>query len=74
MDAKEWGQCRDCRWWQIEPESEIENLTMGMCIDEKLYPFLVRVSGNSGCNRFDRGKPARAEGSSGTPPTAKPTR
>jgi hypothetical protein len=65
MADSEWGLCKDCKWWQIEPKAAVENLTMGLCIDEKLQRFLVRVSGNSGCNRFtpaslpgsrDRGK------------------
>jgi hypothetical protein len=46
----------------------------GLCIDEKLLPLLLRVSGNSGCNRFMEGKPAKAAGSSKAPPEAKPTR
>jgi hypothetical protein len=47
---------------------------MGFCIDEKLQPFRLRVSGNSGCNRFMSGKPARAVGSSEAPPAAQPAR
>ena len=52
MAESEWGLCKDCKWWQIEPKTAVENLTMGLCIDEQLQPFLLRVSGNSGCNRF----------------------
>ncbi|MGC2277885.1 MAG: hypothetical protein WA571_17865 [Candidatus Binatus sp.] len=51
-----------------------KNLTMGLCIDDKLQKFKLRVSGNSACNRFIEGKPAHAKGSSSQPPTAKPTR
>jgi hypothetical protein len=51
-----------------------ENPTMGLCIDENLQPYLLRVSGNSGCNRLLKGMPARPKGSSGQPPTAKPQR
>jgi hypothetical protein len=69
-----WGLCKDCKWWQIEPHASPQNTTMGLCIDEKLQPFLLRVSGNSGCNRFLPGKPAKAAGSGNAPPTAKPTR
>ncbi len=69
-----WGFCKDCKWWQIEPAASLNNLTMGLCIDEKLQPFLRRVSGASGCNRFSEGKPAHAKGSGEAPPTAKPTR
>jgi hypothetical protein len=69
-----WGLCKDCKWWQIEPGSSTENTTMGLCIEEQLQPFLLRVSGNSGCNRFMPGKPATAVGSSKAPPEAAPTR
>ena len=72
--AKDWGLCKNCKWWQIEPRATIENLTMGLCIDEALQPYLMRVSGNSGCNRFVKGKPARSAGSSDHPPTAAPQR
>jgi hypothetical protein len=71
---KDWGLCKDCKWWQIEPSASIENLTLGLCIEEELQPYLLRVSGNSGCNRFMPGAPARAQGSSEAPPRAKPTR
>jgi hypothetical protein len=74
MADSEWGLCKDCKWWQIEPKAAVENLTMGLCIDEKLQPFLLRVSGNSGCNLFMPGKPARAKGSSEAPPSAEPVR
>ena len=70
----EWGLCKDCKWWQIEPDAGATNTTMGLCIEEKLQPFLLRVSANSGCNRFMPGKPAKAEGSGSAPPTAGPTR
>ncbi len=74
MAQSEWGLCKDCKWWQIEPGATIENLTLGLCVEEKLQPFRLRVSGNSGCNRFLPGKPARAQGSGEAPPTAEPTR
>jgi hypothetical protein len=73
-EESEWGLCKDCKWWQIEPEAEVANLTLGLCIDEKLQPYRLRVSGISGCNRFMPGDPARAEGSGAAPPSAKPTR
>ena len=69
-----WGLCRDCKWWQIEPDGAVANTTLGLCIDEELQPFLLRVSGNSGCNRFMPGKPATAVGSSKAPPEAAPMR
>ena len=74
MTRENWGECKDCKWWQLEPDSSIANTTVGQCIEEKLQPFLLRVSGNSGCNRFLPGKPARAPGSGEAPPTAEPTR
>jgi hypothetical protein len=74
MSQSEWGLCKECKWWQVEPKATVANTTMGLCIDEKLQPFRLRVSGNSGCNRFMGGKPARAEGSSDAPPTAEPQR
>jgi hypothetical protein len=74
MSQNGWGQCKDCKWWQIEPKSSVENLTLGLCIDEDLQQFRLRVSGNSGCNRFMSGKPARAAGSANAPPTAEPVR
>jgi hypothetical protein len=69
-----WGLCKDCKWWQIEPKAPAKNQTMGLCIDDKMQKFKLRVSGNSGCNRFMEGEPAHAKGSSAQPPTAKPTR
>jgi hypothetical protein len=72
-DAK-WGLCKDCKWWQLEPGASLTNTTMGLCIEEKLQRFNLRVSGNSGCNTFAPGKPAHAEGSAAIPPTAAPQR
>jgi hypothetical protein len=74
MAESEWGLCKDCKWWQIEPQAAVENLTMGLCIEEQLQPFRLRVSGNSGCNRFLPGQPARAQGSGQAPPEAQPVR
>ncbi|HYV38643.1 MAG TPA: hypothetical protein VE988_23365 [Gemmataceae bacterium] len=71
---KQWGLCKDCKWWQIEPQAHAVDNTTGLCIDEDLQPFQLLVSGSSGCNRFMEGEPARAKGSSGHPPTAKPVR
>jgi hypothetical protein len=47
---------------------------MGMCIDEELLTYQLRVWGNSGCNRFLPGKSARAEGARAKPPAAMATR
>lgn len=72
--ADQWGLCKDCKWWQIEPDASVENTTVGLCIEEQLQPYQLRVSGNSGCNVFMPGKPARAKGSSQQPPIAAPVR
>ena len=74
MPDQDWGLCKDCKWWQIELDATAENLTLGLCIDEKLQSFRLRVSGNSGCNRFMPGEPAKAKGSGEAPPRAKPSR
>jgi hypothetical protein len=74
MTGVEWGKCKDCKWFQVEPSANVANNTMGLCIDEKLLRFRLRVSGNSGCNRFMAGKVAHAEGSSCSPPTAAASR
>lgn len=74
MVETDWGLCNDCKWWQIEPNAKVSKTTLGLCIDEELQPFVLRVSGESGCNRFMEGEPARAKGSSKAPPVAVPVR
>jgi len=74
MADSDWGLCKDCKWWQIEPEAKVDARTLGVCIDDTLYQYLLRVSGDSGCNYFAAGEPARAKGSSSAPPTAKQSR
>jgi hypothetical protein len=69
-----WGPCKSCKWWQIEPDARVADETLGFCIDEKILAFLVRITGNGGCNRWTQGEPARAKGSSDAPPSAQPTR
>ena len=73
-DQSTWGLCSQCKWWQIEPDAELMKDTKGLCIEQKLQPYLLRVSGDSGCNLFVEGDPARAAGSGDSPPTAKPAR
>ncbi len=70
MSSEQWGLCKECKWWQIEPEGHVADQTIGMCIDEELLGYHLRVSGNSGCNRFMAGSPAKATGSSAKPPAA----
>lgn len=74
MAESNWGLCRDCKWWQLEPRANISNTTVGLCIEEQLQPYQLRVSGASGCNVFVPGKPAHATGSAAAPPTAVATR
>jgi hypothetical protein len=74
MVETDWGLCNECKWWQIEPKATVSKTTLGLCIEEELQPFLLRVSGESGCNRFMEGDVARAKGSSKAPPVAVTTR
>ena len=74
MAASDWGMCKDCEWWQIDPGAKIADNTMGVCTEEALQPFRLRVSGESGCNHYTPGEPTHAAGSSATPPTAQPHR
>lgn len=74
MANTNWGLCKECKWWQLEPKAPPTNTTAGLCIEERLQPFRLRVTGISGCDRFMEGKPAHAKGSGSAPPTAKPTR
>jgi len=74
MPVKEWGECKDCKWFQIEPGKTAKNNTMGLCIEEALQSIRLRVSGNSGCNLFMAGEVAHAAGSSSAPPTVEATR
>ncbi len=71
---KDWGLCKDCKWWQIEPKAAIMGTTAGLCIEEQIQPINLRITGNGGCNRFMEGKPAHAAGSGSAPPTAEPVR
>ena len=74
MAASDWGLCKECRWWQIDPGATAADNTMGLCTEEALQPFRLRVSGSSGCNHFAPGEPAQAAGSSAAPPKAEPQR
>jgi len=74
MAETEWGECRDCKWFQVEPGATVGDNTLGLCIDEELQSYRLRVSGNSGCNRFMAGEVAHAAGSSSAPPVAEATR
>jgi hypothetical protein len=58
----------------LEPRVKAANNTMGLCIEEELQRFRLRVSGNSGYNHFVSGAVAHAQGSSCAPPVATATR
>ena len=66
--TEQWGLCKNCKWWQIEPDARIADTTLGSCIDEDLVAFRLLVSGNSGCIHFMAGMPERAVGASSEPP------
>ena len=72
MAESNWGLCKDCEWWQIEPDADVTDTTMGLCREDDLQPLLLRVAGNSGCNQFSPSESTRAAGSGETPPTAQP--
>jgi len=69
-----WGLCKTCKWWQIEIGAAAKSDTLGLCIDEDLLEYNLRVSGDSGCTHYMAGEPAHAGGSASAPPTAKPVR
>jgi hypothetical protein len=64
MHHGEWGECHHCKHFQVEPDAEIGGDTLGHCTHHELEHFQLRVSGESGCNHFERGTPSRAEGAS----------
>jgi hypothetical protein len=72
MSTQNWGECMHCQWWQVEPHASIAEHTMGLCIEEELLPYQLLMAGDSGCNRFSDGEPARQAGSSERPPVAEP--
>ncbi len=72
--TSDWGPCESCKWWQVEPETVPDKHILGQCIDEKLQAFELSLSGDSGCNRYMKGQPAKARGAGEQPPVAQPTR
>lgn len=73
-NKQNWGICMECQWWQVEPEADITEGTLGFCIDEQLQSYRLSIPGNGGCTRFAAGDPARGTGSSQQPPVAVPAR
>ena len=53
--GEERGHCKGCKWWQAGHDNlAAEDLTIGLCMQPELTHFSLQVSGNSGCNRFER--------------------
>lgn len=69
---KQWGLCKGCKWWQLEPEDRAGNNSLGLCIEEHLQAYRLRVNGASGCNEFQAGRHPHVAGSAAAPPTAEP--
>jgi hypothetical protein len=67
-DDHEWGLCKNCEYWQVEPKAQVADATLGHCVHEELEHFNLRVSGQSGCNHYAPGQPKREEGASAAPP------
>lgn len=65
-----WGNCLHCKWWQLEPGDAPSETTHGVCTERSMLPYLLRVSGGSGCGLFvaREADAARAPGSAATPP------
>jgi len=73
-NTSNWGLCIGCQWWQVEPDKALASTTHGLCIEQSLQPYLLRVDGGSGCGLYLAGEPGRASGSGACPPTARPMR
>ncbi|MHC5540746.1 hypothetical protein ACYOEI_21205 [Singulisphaera rosea] len=69
MADKNWGECKGCKYFEIEPGARAGDRTMGLCIVHELETYRLRVSGASGCTLFEHGKVAHAEGASKAPPS-----
>src|SRR5918996_1622780 len=50
MAGSDWGMCKDCQWWQIDPEANVANTTMGLCIEDagQLAAQLESLMGQAG--------------------------
>ena len=59
-----WGRCKECMYWQIEPDAEISASSLGTCGESKLAPFQLSVKGGCGCVAFMPGLPERRAGAS----------
>lgn len=68
MDTHHWGECKGCKYFEIEPGARADDSTMGLCTVHEHEPYRLRVSGASGCTLFEHGECAHAEGASEAPP------
>ncbi len=57
-----WGNCRHCQSWQIEPEQVVQTLTIGRCNDDYLKKHTLTVTADCGCSRFVEGQPQSLTG------------
>lgn len=67
-DDGNWGYCKSCKMWQIEPDAKPHANTLGVCVAKQLTEYRLRVSGNSGCTIYEEGEVQRQEGSAEAPP------
>lgn len=70
MANANWGECKGCRHFEVEPGVAAEANTMGLCIVHEHEIHQLRVSGACGCSQFAQGEAAHAEGASAVPPHA----
>ena len=68
MANSNWGECKACRHFEVEPGVAPEPNTMGLCIVHEHEVHKLRVSGACGCSQFNEGDAAHAEGASEAPP------
>ena len=68
MANTNWGECKGCRHFEVEPGAMASAQTMGLCIVHEHELHQLRVSGACGCTQFTQGEVAHAEGASDVPP------
>ncbi|WP_435020000.1 hypothetical protein TA3x_001591 [Tundrisphaera sp. TA3] len=68
MSNQNWGECKSCRHFEIEPAASAAANTMGLCIVHEHEMQHLRVSGSCGCDLHADGQAAHAKGASRVPP------
>lgn len=48
MASENWGECKGCKYFEVEPDAKAEDYTMGLCTVPESEPYRLRVSGVSG--------------------------